>query len=102
MVLVKTRFKSSPAWDHHAKGGAAQAVWIEGTLVVSCYLAPVAESSEVADEVAAVISSVSHQKWLVGGDFNCLPNENPLPAQLNGEVLRPNVSTRWASERCIH
>jgi hypothetical protein len=105
MVLVKTSLCSRPAWSFTDKGGAAQAVWVNGALLTSVYLAPVPESSQVVDEVAAVVLSLPvAQQWALGGDFNCLPAENPFHLSLDGlggcASFPPNP-TRWDGHRCI-
>ena len=105
MILAKTSLKSASAWAFKDRGGAAQAVWLNGVLVISVYLAPVPESWKVVDEVAALVFSLSpEQSWLLGGDFNCLPSENPFSntlSGLGGQLFQPNCPTRWNSDRCI-
>ena len=105
LALVKQSLKSSPAWGMTSNEGAAQAVWVSGTLVCSVYAAPVPGNWKVVDEVSATLLSLpGEQKWILGGDFNCLPCENPLSPNLLGvscDIFHPDVPTRWSSNRCI-
>ena len=68
-------------------------------------MAPVPGNWKVVDEVSATLLSLpGEQEWILGGDFNCLPCENPLSPNLLGvscDIFHPDVPTRWSSNRCI-
>ena len=83
----------------------AQAVWVNGTLCFSAYLAPRPEARRIADEIASVVLSLpcKHQ-WIIGGDFNVLPENNPLTESLTeagGTIVAPVEPTRWEGNRVI-
>ena len=105
MVLVRKSLKCSPAWASTQRGGAAQAVWINGTMCVSVYLAPVQEAISLADEIAALILSLPPQHpWVLAGDFNFLPTQHPFLTtleELGGVTVAPMEPTRWAGQRAI-
>lgn len=52
-VLVRASLPVRPAWHCTSKGGAAQAVWVAGRLMVSVYLAPNFASREIFQDVSA-------------------------------------------------
>ena len=104
MMLVQETLRSRPAWKFNEIGGAAQAVWVNGTLCFSAYLAPRPDARRVADEIASVILSLpcNHQ-WLIGGDFNVLP-ENPMTetlTEVGGTITAPVEPARWEGKRII-
>lgn len=54
-VLVRASLPVRPAWHCNSEGGAAQAVWVAGKLMVSVYLAPNFASREIFQDVSAKI-----------------------------------------------
>ena len=105
MLVVKKTLHSRSAWAHAARGGAAVAAFIGGVLLISAYLAPVPEATEMANEVAAVVLSVPRStRWCIAGDFNLTPESNTLQEALAGlgtSVTFPQGPTRWDGDRCI-
>ena len=104
-VLVRKHLPSRPAWQTADDGGAAQLVWVGGYLIGSVYLAPNHDSIETCNEISARMLALAPQDaWILGGDFNAEPNENPFMHALQdiGCVFsHPNTPTRWEGHRCI-
>ncbi len=79
LLLYWSKPTVRPAWHCAAEGGAAQAVWVAGKLMVSVYLAPCFASTTIYQDVSAKILGLPHeQDWLIGGDFNATPQECPF------------------------
>ena len=92
-VLVRASLPVRPAWHCTSKGGAAQAVWVAGRLMVSVYLAPNFASREIFQDVSAKILSLPpDQQWFMGGDFNATPQECPFRYSLQTVRLEFNAS----------
>eukprot|EP00438_Fugacium_kawagutii_P026866 Skav221162 [mRNA] locus=scaffold85:207301:216528:+ [translate_table: standard] len=104
-VLVRRRLPSRPAWNFASDGGAAQVGWGGGYLIGSVYLAPNFDFVDACNEITAHLLALAPQDaWLIGGDFNAEPGENPFCHTLDdlGCVLSyPNTPTRWEGRRCI-
>ena len=100
-VLVRASLPVRPAWHCTSKGGAAQAVWVAGRLMVSVYLAPNFASRENFQDVSAKILSLPpEQQWFMGGDFNATPQECPFRYSLQTVHLEFNAS--GCATRCFH
>ena len=104
-VLVHSSLPCRPAWSFVDKGGSAQAVWLGPILVVSTYLAPSSEAETVSAAVAQTVHALAPgQQFILGGDFNATPNENPfnhllIPRQF--QIHASQTPTRWDANRCI-
>jgi len=104
-VLVKSSLPCRPAWSQTHKGGSAQAVWVGSTLVISTYLAPNSDAETVSAAVAQTVHSLApRHRFILGGDYNATPEENPFLHFLIPREFRIHATqtpTRWQGNRDI-
>ena len=105
MILVKRHLPSRMVWCHATPDGAAVAAWVGHLMVFSTYLPPKPEAIEIVEAVTATIAGLpAHQIWLMGADFNAIPDENPFLHTLHTlgcHVSHPACPTRWTGHRCL-
>ena len=103
-VLIRKHLPSRPAWRFADDGGAAQLIWAGGYFLGSIYLAPNYEPAACDEISARLLALASQYAWLLGGDFNAEPQENPFCHSLDElgcNLFSPCSPTRWEGQRCI-
>ena len=101
MFLVRNTCKSQPAWRHGSRGGAAQAMYVDGNFFMSTYMAPEPEACDILHEVANVVLSLpSRITWCAGGDFNMLAHLLHDQCDAFAKFTSSGTATRWDG-RCI-
>ena len=92
-------------------GGQAVLVWINGSVVGSCYVAQNAEAVQFqADLVQQLLALHPQVRWALMGDWNCEPLQNSVLAALQRREARHlmvvdddsvPLPTRWEGRRAI-
>ena len=101
-ALVKTQLPVRPAWSCKGAGGAACAVWIEGKFFTSIYFAPNQDSHDIFCQTVEKLQAVPQAQWILGGDFNATPDENPFQhVMARLEFGTTGESTRWEGHRNV-
>ena len=107
-LFIRSTLPQKPAFAECGLDSQIVGAWIAGWLVCSAY-APPAEHAAV--ELGNLLLNNVHalslqplQPWLVGGDFNQLPDSAvlvPCFRALNGFPVASWRTTRWSSTRCV-
>ena len=105
-MFVSVRHKCRQAGAISMLGGQAVFTWIEGRLLGTCYVNHQEDHRmEFLSAVGELVLSNASATWLLIGDWNLVPSDNPLVdllAQEGGQALTVgNSPTRWAGNRCI-
>ena len=109
-LMVDKRLRSREYSTICGKGGQCIMVYVQDMVMASCYLAHHEERMHHCEKIVANIQAIGGRTaWIIGGDFNDEPHENPLLTTLETLAARAvtvddaeeRMPTRFKGSRCI-
>ena len=109
-LMVDKRLRSREYSTICGKGGQCIMVYVQDMVMASCYLAHHEERMHHCEKIVENIQAIGGRTaWIIGGDFNDEPHQNPLLTTLETLAARAvtvedaeeRMPTRFKGSRCI-